>query len=110
MPTEISPCETCPVPGHCCRFLTLGYLAEHAETVEEAEREIAKFNAGPSREYNGFLPFRPLFKASDGTWRWWCPNLNLTSGRCDDYENRPYACSSYQPGTDRLCVLFEEES
>jgi Fe-S-cluster containining protein len=34
----------------------------------------------------------------------WCPNLTL-DGRCGDYENRPYACMHYKPGTDPLCIM-----
>lgn len=57
------------------------------------------------------MPFHPLFKrAMDGAWLWWCPNLNRETGRCDDYENRPFCCSDYEPKTDGLCVLYEGEA
>lgn len=60
-------------------------------------------------EDGGRLPFRPLFRRSDGLWVWWCPNLNAKTGRCDDYANRPFACRDYEPKTDRLCILHEPE-
>lgn len=107
-----SACDHCPVPGHCCRAITLGYLARDANTIEEAQAEIDLWNARDldaiaqcGRPTNGFMPFRPMFKTQAGHWVWWCPNLNPKTGRCDDYANRPYACHHYQPKMDALCIL-----
>lgn len=88
-----------------------GSFAQEAQSTEQAAAELAKVNAAnaafPDVLAGGPMPFRPLFKRSDGAWVWWCPNLSPTTGRCLDYENRPFACRDYEPGTDRLCVLYE---
>lgn len=105
----MSVCDTCPVPGHCCRSIVLGggSFAKHETTIEGAERfiRLAENVAGNP------LPFHPLFRGEHPTqgpyWVWWCPNLNRETGRCDDYENRPMCCSDYEPMTDELCVLHE---
>jgi Fe-S-cluster containining protein len=101
----VSVCDACPEPGHCCRAIVLGggSFAREAASLENAERTIraASDVLGPP------MPFHPLFKRQDGAWVWWCPNLNAKSGRCDDYANRPFCCSHYEPGTDRLCVLHK---
>lgn len=106
----MSVCDTCPVPGHCCRFLSLGggSFAKDAQTIEEAEAVIADHNEHRRPPDSGPLPFRPLMKRGSGDWIFWCPNLNRSTGRCDDYANRPYCCSNYEPGSDRLCVLHKE--
>jgi Fe-S-cluster containining protein len=113
-----SACDSCPVPGHCCRQVMLGggSFARSAKTIEEAERYIRTAHpwdeggSNPETQVVGPpLPFHPLMRRQDGAWIWWCPNLDQRSGRCLDYENRPLCCSDYEPGTDRLCVLHEPE-
>lgn len=81
-----------------------GSYGRDCETIEQVEQLISHSDElvlGPP------LPFRPLFRRQDGIWALWCPNLDLKSGRCNDYANRPMCCSEYEPGTDRLCVLHE---
>lgn len=105
-----SACDTCPVPGHCCRSIVLGSFGVLLDSPVDAQAEIDRCNrdnAASDAIPGGPIPFHPLFKRQDGTWVWWCPNLSETTGRCLDYENRPYACIHYQPGMDRLCVLHE---
>jgi Fe-S-cluster containining protein len=94
----MSLCDTCHTPGRCCRVFhlktTSGSYGE-GETMLEVMSKLAMW---------GF-PFMPLFKLrSTGQWRFWCPNLDLKTGRCNDYENRPKLCAEYAPGQDDLCV------
>jgi len=100
----MSVCDTCPIPGHCCRYLVLngGYFPPRGGTIERAQAALRA-----DRPFGSPLPFRPLFQMSDGSWVLWCPNLDLKTGRCNDYENRPLACSDYEPASDPLCVLHE---
>lgn len=102
----MSVCDSCPEPGHCCRYLMLngGNFPSRGGTIEKAEAELRA-----DRPFGPPLPFHPLFKRSDDIWVLWCPNLDLKSGRCLDYANRPGCCSDYEPGTDRLCILHEPE-
>ena len=46
------------------------------------------------------LPFKPLWKTEDGSWRFWCPRLDIKTGLCSDYANRPAVCRDYVPGID----------
>lgn len=34
-----------------------------------------------------------------------CDRLGA-DGRCTDYENRPFTCRDFKPGTDRLCAEY----
>lgn len=108
----VSACDTCPVPGQCCRSIILGggSFALDAQTADEAQAHVDQVNATPLfTAVNGVMPFRPLMKrATDGAWVWWCPNLSAETGRCLDYDNRPGACRHYQPGDDAMCALFEK--
>jgi Fe-S-cluster containining protein len=98
----MSACDTCPVPGHCCRVVSLSFKPPlDAKTIAEAETALAS-----KLDPLGYdLPFRPLFRRSDGIWVWWCPKLDRKTGRCGDYENRPYLCRRYEPRQDPLCIL-----
>lgn len=101
-------CDTCLDPGHCCRFISLagGTFGANCETPEEVEALIAGHNETYLPPGTGPMPFRPLLKRSDGVWVFWCPNLDRETGRCNDYENRPFACSNYAAGSDPLCVHY----
>jgi Fe-S-cluster containining protein len=103
-----SMCDTCLAPGHCCRSLMLGggSFARNLDTVEEVERELR--NEGEGRYAGNPMPFKVLFRRSDNIWVFWCPKLDQPTGRCTDYENRPHCCSSYDPGTDGLCVHWPD--
>jgi Fe-S-cluster containining protein len=112
----MSACDTCSIPGYCCRHFRLngGSFASEVDTIEEAEALIAEQNSMrvdhpiPSMPGAGnVLPFRALYKASTG-WIWWCPNLNRETGRCDDYANRPETCRMYDPGIDANCTVHPE--
>lgn len=79
-----------------------------AETIDEAQVEIDAMNANEaelSTRVNGFIPLRPLHRLSNGRWVLWCPNLDVKTGRCNDYDNRPVLCEIYKPGSDRICVV-----
>lgn len=55
-------------------------------------------------------PLMPLYqRVSDGCWYFWCPELTR-EGRCGDYPNRPDLCRSYEPMSDRLCVMGPPKS
>jgi len=55
------------------------------------------------------MPFKPFmkktFKNGATIWKFWCPNLDMKTGRCSDYENRPVTCEIYEPGCDPLCAM-----
>lgn len=103
-------CETCLVPGHCCRALVLagGEFARHCDTVEDVQRELR--NEGEQRYDGPAMPFQPLLRRRDGIWVFWCPRLDAKTGRCLDYDNRPNCCRSYAPGSDPLCVHYWPET
>lgn len=111
----MSACDTCPKPGNCCRAIQLasgGFPSKRAKTIEEAQAEIDSYNGDgrlAGRQIpigHNPLPFKPLFRHVSGRWVLWCPNLDRQSGRCLDYDKRPFACSDYKPGTDDLCVRW----
>jgi Fe-S-cluster containining protein len=109
MPKE-SMCDTCMVPGHCCRKLMLGGGDAYRDVDDpvEVERLMAEGKRdGEGGLYAGaVMPFKVLMRRQDGIWVFWCPKLDQRTGRCMDYENRPFCCSTYQPGTDELCVHY----
>lgn len=89
-------CDTCPVPGNCCRFFELqgGEFAVGKSYLETLVLLATRF-----------VPFMPLVRSPIFKgWRFWCPNLGR-DGRCTDYENRPDTCRKYEVGSDPLCVL-----
>lgn len=109
----MTACDTCPQPGHCCRSIRLngGAFAIDEDTIDGAIGAIAEVNIRRVGTTQKPIPFMPLFKMTGERkgWLWWCPNLSTKTGRCDDYENRPEACTDYEPGHDGLCVLYEGE-
>jgi Fe-S-cluster containining protein len=51
------------------------------------------------------LPFRPIAGSMTAEgWRYWCPALDRSTGRCTIYDNRPELCRSYNAGRDNLCI------
>lgn len=108
----MSACDTCPKPGNCCNDFVLNGvtvwtrpLRFHKDSWEEGAFKYMRDQG---------MPFQPLriderFPEQDGEVgvRWMCPVLT-PAGRCGDYDNRPQLCRDYQPGDDRLCVLYVE--
>jgi Fe-S-cluster containining protein len=103
----MSACDTCPVPGHCCRWMYLnGGAFPRGDTVEEAQASIDEHNAYMADKVAANpISMKPLFKNSNAGWVVWCPNLNQKTGRCMDYENRPDLCKDFEPGSAPLCIL-----
>jgi Fe-S-cluster containining protein len=99
----MSVCDSCFVPGNCCRAVILSGDPRVA-TVETALEAIVQMAAQSGFEEHP-LSFMPLYRRRDGNWVWWCFNL-LPNGRCGDYANRPHACRTYEAGTDDLCVHY----
>lgn len=102
----MSTCDTCRNPGRCCfGFYLHSASVQAAETPLEVLVELATvFHDDEWMGYQG-LPFMPLYKTSVGHWLLWCPRLGR-DGRCNDYENRPKLCRTYEPGSDRLCAEY----
>lgn len=106
----MSRCDSCAIPGFCCREIRLfGRVVEggppSGEIIIPGESEPGAYVASISAEP---LPFKPAAKrASFGdlghTWTWTCPRLDPT-GRCGDYENRPQLCRDFEPETDHMCL------
>lgn len=91
----MSGCETCIRPGACCSGFVLSF--RYQTTGLEMLAELAK----------QWMPFAPLYRAPDRDWKWWCPLLGA-DGWCTDYDNRPYTCREFEPGSDPLCVHHVE--
>lgn len=99
-------CDNCKRPGACC----CGFDINHSDlnslqTPLEVMVEMATRG----------LPFMPLLRRTAGipnaewaVWRFWCPILDLQTGRCGDYANRPALCRTYESGSDRLCSMWNE--
>jgi Fe-S-cluster containining protein len=105
----MSLCDTCAQPGRCCSgFMLNGGSwppAESRATALEVLGELASISMDEPKELG--LPFLPLYRRpNDGSWLFWCPNLDL-AGRCGDYENRPHLCRSLEPASDRLCIYWK---
>lgn len=105
-----SVCDSCFVPGYCCRKLDLsnadGYLSTWADQGHAGARRLM---------IECDLPFEPIHVTSTSvdeegrewvTWRWSCPKLQ-PDGRCGIYEQRPLTCRSFEAGTDPLCVHYK---
>lgn len=107
-------CANCFMPGHCCRAFPLSRRFSKDAKPEEVRSWLADYVC-PVR--NQALPFdviEPLqvaWEDYDGqvTFRYSCKNLDEQTGRCKDYENRPYACREYVPGIDVLCVHHQPQ-
>jgi hypothetical protein len=102
-------CENCIEPGHCCRdFPLMSDIVNSGKTRLEVMVVLASYSyhsPNRARVFIGF-PFIPSYPDEKlGYWRFNCINL-LPSGRCGDYENRPYGpCVMFQPLTDYLCIM-----
>lgn len=104
-----SACQTCRRPGRCCVGLSLNNGSfPRGQTPEEARAALKSVVTvdGPNGPLRKGLPFEPLWRTPSGEWRLWCPNLSK-EGRCTDYENRPFACRSYVPGSTSLCAEWD---
>lgn len=101
----MSLCDTCRVPGHCCRRFILngGDFAWRTTMLEALAAASTVLHGTDDIGYQIGLPFVPFYRDSNGRWWWWCPHLTR-DGRCDDYENRPHVCRSFEPASDPLCI------
>lgn len=107
----MSACDTCPKPGNCCNDFSLtggGSIWAKGFSVD------SWMEGGTQYMKDIGLPFLPLridekieSVGGEVALRYTCP-LVTPAGRCGDYENRPQLCRDYQPGDDRLCVLYVE--
>lgn len=109
----MSLCDGCFAPGQCCRrirFYGGGELAfDLSEPIEDQIR--SRMHADDA---DRLMPFRPVGEARNvrvvestrtGSFTFTCVNLQ-PSGRCGDYENRPWLCRVFEPGSDALCVHY----
>lgn len=124
-----SMCNRCTLPGKCCIGFDLDYAplnrCETSEQVLDILGNVVTYNPGcvaminppadtednlrssGNTDVRRGLPFQPLLRRSNGVWRFWCPVLDIKTGRCGDYENRPALCRNYEPGSDKLCAMHE---
>lgn len=124
-------CDNCKLPGRCCTgfdlnfrplnkcqtalevlvFLATIVTSENAVARLQSEKKSTRGNSHLPQTQIG-LPFMPLYKRKvegidgGGVWRFWCPNLDISTGRCGDYENRPGLCRLYRAGSDPLCAMW----
>lgn len=111
-------CDVCKDPGACCREIPLSAVFWDDEDINiEWPRRRDDYAAGP----NGHMPFTPIRKdlrsaghvdpATGRTYSQWlfsCSALQ-PDGRCGVYLTRPFCCSSYRAGSDRLCAMYRPE-
>jgi len=104
--TKTSLCDRCRSPGRCCTGLALSATGAGPDWMRG--RHSLEVYAALATAWHGEgklgLPFLPLMRREDGTWRFWCPVLGR-DGRCGDYANRPDLCRAYEAGSDRLCAM-----
>lgn len=110
---ELSLCNACRQPGACCSGFQLnggafGRGLSHLELLIKLGTIVAtrppQGATNPNNDGDDFgLPFLPFYRASDGAWRFWCPNLGL-DGRCTDYDHRPHLCANFEAGSNVLCI------
>lgn len=100
---QVSPslCDTCKMPGSCCKFFVLSVDFNEHDWAAEA-RTLLDHN-----ELHQFIPHSRTYCAGDEAGRthvlFTCTWLGL-DGRCMNYAERPYTCYDYQPGHDGLCA------
>jgi Fe-S-cluster containining protein len=107
-------CDTCMSPGACCREIVLGGGTAYREIDDPAEIEAmlarGDMDQDGQRKYAGaIMPFKVKRRHEDGSWIFMCPKLDTATGRCTIYEQRPFCCSDYKPGSDPLCVHYWRE-
>lgn len=97
----MSPCDTCPRPGSCCKGFILSPLFSPANWEHDAPIRL---------EDNGLKFFRiveAVRAPGDGMVAVRCEcELVDDNGRCGNYEGRPELCRSFEPMSDPLCCLF----
>lgn len=98
----MSLCDTCPRPGACCRFFSLN---QSGGIDQWSGMPLLEAIAGVAASHTEDHPFVPLYRRPNGVTVWWCPNLGR-DGRCMDYDRRPYTCRSFEPASEKLCVLW----
>lgn len=111
----MSLCDRCFAPGQCCKRIQFYSGTEMTLWLDEPlEPQLRAMLHADDRD-------RPMpFRSIDGTVRelrdeetgrpygtmtFSCVNLT-PDGRCGDYENRPWLCRTFEPGSDRLCVHY----
>lgn len=111
----MSLCDTCRVPGACCRMFVLNCLFDPVNWKEEATKLMAKYGVPYFKPiavaFNGSFVFmgghrhhHPQHPQHEGkvSVHFNCDNL-LPNGRCGIYNERPETCSTLEPGSDPLC-------
>lgn len=100
-------CNWCTNPGRCCTGFHLQKRYEEGSRALhplEVYAWLASVKHSDASLGDTGVPFMPLWRKPDGTWRYWCPRLGH-DGRCTDYENRPNLCRDYEAMSDALCAL-----
>lgn len=111
----MSLCDRCVDPGHCCRSIHLSHGPLFGASKLEALAWVA--SAQPAQGELGlpFIPERVKAPSFEGQrrcleWEYSCPNLDETTGRCKDYNNRPKLCRSFRPGYEKPCAMYGKQS
>jgi Fe-S-cluster containining protein len=122
-----SLCDACARPGSCCVGFVLAtdalaggteaevdaLLADGVTCSDRAATQSFLFGRGRADFLRALLdsrlanvrlglPFKRFYRAPNGKWHYWCPNLGR-DGKCRDYQNRPAACHTLTPGEGRPC-------
>lgn len=96
-------CGICPDPGHCCRRFYYYKSFWKDEGLKAAQRAVASITPfivlewapETGKDANGRECAYTICS---------CPKLT-PDGKCSIYEERPWACRSFVPGSDSLCVF-----
>lgn len=113
----MSACDTCAAPGACCRDMAISSDADFGAFYVSQWPHEAVATLAAKLPGHPFIPLRlEMVDPSEarhyadaegpyGIGHWSCTRLT-PEGRCGDYDNRPALCRSYEPLSDRLCVMY----
>jgi len=98
----MSICDTCRVPGACCKGFVLNFRVSADNWHDEATQKLAQYRLDFIR------PVRPHVTSRDMPERvsvmFDCTRVG-EDGRCTQYEDRPPLCHAYEAGSDSLCAM-----
>lgn len=97
IPEEFDCKTDCPIPGACCQGFAVNIKTELSD-AEITESLVSRYNLGQmkligrTKNYNA-----PILV---------CSWLDMETGLCTDYENRPQLCRDFTPLSNPLCAAF----
>lgn len=120
----MSKCDTCALPGYCCRSIRLfgqrvtplGFEVTFSDELDPAKAlkaiSVHDLPFVPVARRETYQPADPPgwegapISPTRSTWTYSCPRLG-EDGRCTDYDNRPWLCRQFAPEDDALCLHYQ---